>query len=114
MLILWSAGAQADQLSVWDAPQVCGGPSPDHQEPDPTLSKVRLHAIMSVCFQPTPLHVPPKLVLSFYQPQYDTGKVYPSPPRFPPLQWLRKQYVVFFEYGNVHVIDTLFSLLMAI
>ena len=48
ILILWSAGSQADQLSVWDAPQVCGGPSPDHQEPDPTLSKVgrlRVHVI---------------------------------------------------------------------
>ena len=51
MLILWSPGSQADQLSVWDAPQVCGGPSPDHQEPDPSLSKVgrlKLHVYTCV------------------------------------------------------------------
>ena len=49
MLILWSPGSQADQLSVWDAPQVCGGSSPDNQEPDPSLSKVgrlKLHVII--------------------------------------------------------------------
>ena len=108
VLILWSAGAQADQLSVWDAPQVCGGPSPDHQEPDPTLSKVRLRAIMSVCFQPTPLHVPPKLVLSFTSPNMIWEKCTPPPPQFSPLQYLRKQYVVslnmeMYMYMHVHL-----------